>query len=118
MKKAITYENDKDLGLLIYTEITDEKLLEFFFKKCGKVNVNNLNWCYSTYGPKHTDLAKHIVSLEVQGLIKPIDSIHYKLTFKARIEWIYKHKSLAFWSTIATIAGTIIAILVAIKLIK
>ena len=110
-KPLPTYENDKDLSELIYTEVTDEKVLNFFFKKGGIVNVNNLQYCVGLYGKK--ELAQHIVNLETAGMIKAISSFEFKLTTKARFDRIYSSKSIVFWliliGTLATLLTLIIA---------
>ena len=68
----LNYKNDKDLSAIIYTEITDEKVLNFIFKKGGKVNITNLQWCVSFYTKKSVE--QNIINLKEAGLIKIVDS--------------------------------------------
>lgn len=82
MKKVITYENDNDLYRLINTPLTDEIVLDFLFKKCGKVNYNNLAYLINTYGKQ--DVTANLVSLKNKGLIKYKKYPFCKVTLKAR----------------------------------
>jgi hypothetical protein len=100
-----TYENDEDIRQLLYTEVTDQKLLDFFFKKGGKVNIMNLQWCINHYAEKQ--IAQNIVNLEHDGLIEPIGGSMYSVTKEARRKRFNYQK----WSfLIGVILGTAIAL--------
>jgi hypothetical protein len=110
-----SYENDRDISELVYTELTDEKLLKFFFKKGGKVNINNLALLVHQYGKK--EIAHNVVSLETLGLIKPVSNFEYAVTNKARWQRIRDSKTLIFGGIIAAIIATLILLLQVVRIL-
>ena len=113
MKNAYTYENDIDLKELVYTEITDEKILDFFFKKGGTVNIVNLQWCVSNYSNKQ--IAQNLLNLELAGLIYHSKYPLSKLTFKARWQKFRDLKSWTFWAAICGIIALLILLIQELK---
>lgn len=107
-KQPPTYHNDNDVSELVYTEVTDEKLLNFFFKKGGKVNVNNLSYVVHEYGKK--ELAQHFVNLETAGLIEYIEWPMAKVTTKARWERLRDNKTLWFIIGLLSLAAAFLAL--------
>lgn len=104
-----TYENDKDISPLLNTELSDELVLDFFFKKGGKVNINNLQAVLSIYGRKQ--IAQNLVNLKEKGLIKFVDSFNCKLTYKARWEKTRDSKTLIWAGLICGIIAFLILLL-------
>lgn len=119
--KIVTYENDKDIGQLIYTELTDDKLLEFFFKKGGEVNITNLNYCMNEYGYHYGNnmkFSQHFVNLETAGLIKPGKGPYYKVTRKARLRRLYDHKGWQFWLIVIAAITSVLSVVLTLALSK
>jgi hypothetical protein len=113
MGELPTYENDKDLSQLIYTEISDDKVLSFLFKKGGKVNVVNLTYCVNTYGKK--DIAANLVSLEAAGLISFTGQSFARVTAKARWQRFRDSKELV---TVGVLCGIIAFAIELIRVLK
>ncbi len=83
MDNLTTYENDKDFNLLISNDITADKLLEFMFKKKGKVNVTNFAYLAAK---RKIDTTNLFLQLASEGKIKLIGSHAARITLKARWE--------------------------------
>lgn len=96
-----TYENDRDFNALIYSDITTDRLLDFFFKKGGLVNINNAHYLI-VKSNRTTNFIKALKSLEADGFVKPFDSHCCKVTIKARWVRIRDNK---MWNLIAAIAS-------------
>lgn len=109
MKEPPTYYNDNNIKQLIYTEVTDDTLLDFFFKKHGKVNINNLQYVVHEYGKKQ--IAQNLVNLEAKGLIKSKKGFLWVVTTKARWQRFYSHPTWTFWTVVLTVVGIIIALI-------
>jgi hypothetical protein len=103
-----TYENDKDFNQLLSAKITDELLLDFIFKK-RKVNATNVSHLYLTRCNRH--IAPHFHNLAAKGLIKPVDSHHYQITWKAKWRSFYQHPSWVFWATIISFLALVASII-------
>jgi hypothetical protein len=109
MKNIPTYENDKDLEPLLFGELTEEKVLRFFFKKNGRVNWNNFSYCVSEYGKKQ--VAHILKELEGRGLIKHTEYPMMKVTYKAKWERIRDNKTIIAIGVICGILGFLILVL-------
>lgn len=114
MKEAVTYENDKDARELVYTEINDAKLLDFFFKKGGVVNCNNLSYVISENGLKQ-QIAQNLLNLETKGLIKSVAHPYMRVTFKARWIRLYTNPVWQFWAAVATLLALLLSIIAIYK---
>ncbi|MBL7696587.1 MAG: hypothetical protein JNK79_00445 [Chitinophagaceae bacterium] len=108
MKPLPTYENDTDIEELVYTEVTDEKLLNFFFKKGGTVNINNLTYCVNLYGKK--DISQNILNLQMKELVSQKEGFLFTVTGKAKWIRFYSHPTWQFFAAIAGILATLISI--------
>lgn len=76
--------------------MTQERLLDFFFKKGGTVNLSNIKYLVDQSNTVN-NLSKCVNGLKADGLIKSVDSHHFKLTTKARHQKIYKSPAWIFW---------------------
>ncbi|HYM93455.1 MAG TPA: hypothetical protein VET23_04900 [Chitinophagaceae bacterium] len=102
MKEIATYENDQDLYWLSNTEITDESILDFIFKKGGSVNWNNLSYILNNYNRK--DISQIFINLKANGLINVKSHTDVRVTAKARWKRFRDSKTLI---TIGVICGII-----------
>lgn len=98
-QNAISYENDKDLEPLLYTELSKQRVLDFFFKKRGKVNINNLQYLVVTHSNRQ--IAPILLELKMEGLIEIIEHPYAILTLKARWERFRDNKNI--WWIIAVL---------------
>ncbi len=108
MKEFATYDNDTDLRELLYTDVTDEKVLRFIFKKGGKVNATNLQYCISLQSKKN--ISDILLNLETSGLIKAVDSHHYKVTGKAYWRRFRDSKTVQWTIAIIGLIATFLAL--------
>lgn len=108
-KPVPTYDNDKDLQEIIFSEkITDDQVIRFFVKKRGSVNVTNLSYLVSVYAIDKTGLNRALVNLNTTGLIRYVKHPMAVLTIKAWWRWFRDSKNI--WWLIAVL-GLIVAVL-------
>jgi predicted transcriptional regulator len=115
-KELPTYDNDKQLSQLLYSEITDDTLLNLFFQKGGTVNITNLNYLVGTNSKN--DFSRNLISLESKGLVKSTGSHTYKVTAKARWSKLRDSKALIWVVSICAVASFAILLMQVLKLVK
>lgn len=115
MRINITYYNDEDKTALLLSGITEETLLKFFFKKCGCVNVSNLNYLLTKDGNTDRDIGLTILKLESEKFIKRIDSHNFKLTRKAYIKRLFDYRGWIFWTTIISLLILLLTLVLVLR---
>lgn len=115
--KPPTYENDKPFLALLYSDITEQRLLDFIFSKGGILNHNNAHILFVKSNRQNTYL-RSLKSLESDGFIKPFGSHCYKVTTKARWVRIRDNKAWNLIAAIASIGAFLILIGQVLKWIK
>jgi len=113
-RELTTYENDKDWIKLYLVNTTDEMILEFIFKKGGRVNVTNMNSLMRSDGRLNTSIPQHILNLQQKELIEPDGSHYYKITKKAKWERFRDYKGWMFWTFIASFLILLLTIILVI----
>ncbi len=99
-----TYYNDNDLKEIIGCQKIDEqKVISFFLKKGGKVNITNFTYVVNQYAIDKNAIYQVLADLNNTYKIKYVNSHIAKLTWKAKWERFISLKSWGFWAAISAI---------------
>jgi hypothetical protein len=108
--EGIDYRNDEDFNALVSADITEDRLITFIIRKGGKVNLTNLTFLVRERS-KTDDVVQQIRNMISDGILKKVDSHYFKLTFKGRLNRIYKSPAWIFWLLVISVMLSLLAII-------